>query len=337
MTARDPDDILLQPETTTLGAIEQVYATSANVALDRRSRDRIEKAHAIVAEAARGPDPVYGVNTGFGKLAQKRIAPDETALLQRNLIRSHCAGVGEATPAQIVRLMMALKLLSLGRGASGVSWRLIELLEGMISRDIMPVVPAQGSVGASGDLAPLAHMAAVMIGDGEAFHQGVRKPGAAALADAGLEAIELGPKEGLALINGTQFSTAYALVGLFDAWRLAASSLVTGALSTDAAMGSSAPFRAELNDLRGQSGQIEAAESLRFLMQASEIRDSHRDDDDRVQDPYCLRCQPQVAGACFDLLRQAAATLETEANAVTDNPLVIVETGAILSGGNFHA
>ncbi len=213
---------------------------------------------------------------------------------------------------------------------------LLRLLEGMLAKGVMPVVPTQGSVGASGDLAPLAHVAAVMIGEGEAEVGGERLPGAAALAKVGLAPVVLGAKEGLALINGTQFSTAFALAGLFEAWQLAATGLVTGALSTDAAMGSAAPFRAEIHDLRGQPGQIAAAACLRGLMAGSAIRESHRDNDERVQDPYCLRCQPQVVGACLDLLRQAGHTLRIEANAVTDNPLVLAEDGSIVSGGNFH-
>jgi histidine ammonia-lyase len=231
---------------------------------------------------------------------------------------------------------MALKLLSLGRGASGVRWDVIELLEAMLARDVIPMVPSQGSVGASGDLAPLAHLAAVMIGEGEAFSDGRRMSGGEALAAAGLEPLQLGAKEGLALINGTQVSTALALAGLLGAWRAAATSITTGALAVDAAMGSSAPFRPAIHALRGQPGQIEVGTCLRAMLAGSEIRESHRDGDQRVQDPYCLRCQPQVLGACLDLLRQAARTLVIEANAVTDNPLVL-DDGSIVSGGNFHA
>jgi histidine ammonia-lyase len=232
---------------------------------------------------------------------------------------------------------MALKLLSLGRGASGVRWALIELLGDMLERGVTPVLPGQGSVGASGDLAPLAHMAAVMIGEGFADFDGAKLPGAAALAAAGLDPIELGPKEGLALINGTQVSTALALGALFDAHDMARTALATGALSVDAAMASVAPFRAEIQQLRGHKGQIEAAACLRALLDGSEILASHLEDDDRVQDPYCLRCQPQVMGACLDLLHQVGRTLEIEANAVTDNPLVLMSDGSIISGGNFHA
>jgi histidine ammonia-lyase len=298
---------------------------------------RVKAAARIIAEAARGPAAVYGVNTGFGKLASKRIRPEDTATLQRNLILSHCCGVGDPTPAEIVRLMMALKLVSLGRGASGVRPVVIRQIEAMLAADITPVVPQQGSVGASGDLAPLAHMAAVMIGEGEAWQGGAMRPGAEALAAAGLAPITLGPKEGLALINGTQFSTAYALAGALQAHRLAVSSLITGALSVDAAMASTTPFRPEIQALRGQPGQIAAGKALMALLDGSDIRNAHLDGDERVQDPYCLRCQPQVAGAALDLIDRALGTLIVEANAATDNPLVLVDTGEIVSGGNFHA
>ena len=249
---------------------------------------------------------------------------------------SHAAGVGPPLDPAAVRLILALKSLSLGRGASGVRWQVVEMLERLRAKAVTPLLPAQGSVGASGDLAPLAHLAAVLIGAGEAFVGEQRLSGAEALREVGLAPIELGAKEGLALINGTQVSTALALIGLFRAWRALQNALVTGALSTDAAMGSATPFRPEIHALRGQPGQIAAAASLRALMAGSEIRESHRDDDERVQDPYCIRCQPQVVGAALDLLRQAGRTLEIEANAVTDNPLVL-EDGSIVSGGNFHA
>ncbi|TVQ34790.1 MAG: histidine ammonia-lyase [Geminicoccaceae bacterium] len=290
----------------------------------------------VIAAAAAGDAAVYGVNTGFGKLASTRIAAADTATLQENLIRSHSAGVGEPLPSSVVRLVLALKLLSLGRGASGVRPEVVRLLEGMLQQGVLPVIPGQGSVGASGDLAPLAHMALVMMGEGEAWIEGRRLPGGAALAAAGLAPIRFGPKEGLALINGTQVSTALALEGLFRAWRAAEAALVTGALSTDAAMGSSAPFRCEVHELRGHPGQIDAGRCLAALIDGSAIRQSHIQGDQRVQDPYCLRCQPQVMGACLDLMRQVARTLVVEANAVTDNPLVLAD-GSIVSGGNFHA
>ena len=305
--------------------------------LNRTCRPAVEAAAAAISAAAAGDAPVYGVNTGFGKLASLRIAPGDTATLQRNLILSHCCGVGAPISRRHTRLMMALKLLSLGRGASGVRWELVELVEAMLARGVTPLVPAQGSVGASGDLAPLAHMTAVVIGHGEAEVQGRVMPGAAALAAAGLSPIPLGPKEGLAFINGTQFSTAFALAGLFDGWNAAQAALVTSALSTDAIMGSTAPLQPEIHTLRGHAGQIEAAGFMRALLAGSEIRDSHVTGDARVQDPYCIRCQPQVTGAAMDVLRMAARTLEIEANAATDNPLVLTKAGLIVSGGNFHA
>lgn len=327
--------LTLIPGETRLETLEAIWRSGAPARLDRKCRELVEKSAQIVAQAARGEAAVYGVNTGFGKLASVKIAPDDTAVLQRNLVLSHCCGVGEALDEATTRLMMSLKLLSLGRGASGVRWEVIALIEAMLERGVTPVIPVQGSVGASGDLAPLAHMSAVLIGEGEALFEGKKLQGKEALVAAGLEPVVLGPKEGLGLINGTQFSTALALAGLFDAWRNAQNCLVTSALSTDAIMGSTAPLQGEIHTLRGHRGQIEVAAAMRALMAGSVIRESHREDDARVQDPYCIRCQPQVAGAAVDMLRFAASTLEIEANAVTDNPLVI--QAGIVSGGNFHA
>ena len=325
----------LLPGQTTLAQLERLYRTEAPAELHPSARNGVDAAAAKIAAAAAGDQAVYGVNTGFGKLANLKIARQDTTTLQRNLILSHCCGVGDPMPRGVTRLMMALKLLSLGRGASGVRWDIIALLQEMLARGVTPVIPAQGSVGASGDLAPLAHMAAAMIGEGEAEFDGKIQPGGAALAAAGLNPVILGPKEGLALINGTQFSTAYALAGLWGGWRAAQSALVTSALSTDAIMGSTAPLHPEIHALRGHAGQIEAAAILRVLLDGSVIRESHRNDDHRVQDPYCIRCQPQVTGAAMDVLRMAAHTLEIEANAATDNPLVLSD--GIISGGNFHA
>ena len=333
----DVSQLTLHPGAVTLAELESAYRHPGAVHLARECRAGVEAAAACIAAAAAGGDAVYGVNTGFGKLASTRIPAAQTATLQRNLILSHCCGVGAPLPEAVVRLTMILKLMSLGRGASGVRWELIELLEGMLRQGVIPVVPGQGSVGASGDLAPLAHVTAVLLGEGEASHDGRRMPAAEALAAADLAPLALGPKEGLAMINGTQCSTALALTALFDAWRLAQTSLVTGALSTDAAMGSSAPFRSEIHELRGHRGQIDAGAALRALLEDSVIRESHREHDLRVQDPYCIRCQPQVMGACIDLLRHVAGTLRAEANAVTDNPLVLTHDGSIVSGGNFHA
>lgn len=296
------------------------------------------RASAVVIERIiRNDTPVYGVNTGFGKLASVRIATDDLAALQRNIVLSHAAGTGAPTAKPVVRLMMALKVASLGIGASGIRESTLTMLADMLANDLIPVVPSQGSVGASGDLAPLAHMTATMIGVGEIFDGDTPRPAAEMLARAGMTPVTLAAKEGLALLNGTQFSTAQALAGLFEAERVFAAALVTGALSTEAARGSDTPFDPRIHALRGHRGQREVAATLATLMSGSAIRASHRDDDPRVQDPYCLRCQPQVMGAVLDLLRQAATTLATEANGVSDNPLVFPEGGSVLSGGNFHA
>lgn len=327
----------LKPGQTTLAELEQLWRSGQGAKLDGSARRAVDAAARMVAEAAAGEEAIYGVNTGFGKLASVKIAPGDTQTLQRNLILSHCCGVGEPLDEPTTRLMMVLKLLSLGRGASGVRWQTIAMIEAMLENGVTPVIPVQGSVGASGDLAPLAHMTAAMIGEGEAFLAGKRMTSRQALAQAGLQPIELGPKEGLGLINGTQFSTACALAGLFTAWRNAAATIVSASMSTDAIMGSTAPLVPEIHSLRGHKGQIKVAAAMRALMEGSEIRESHREGDTRVQDPYCIRCQPQVVGAAMDLLQFAGQTLETEANAVTDNPLVVPDIGRIVSGGNFHA
>ena len=328
--------IILKPGSVPLETLETIYRDAGPVRTDPAIHAGVEKAAARIAEIAAGDEPVYGINTGFGKLASIRIAAGDVATLQRNLILSHCCGVGEPLSENVVRLIMALKLISLGRGASGVRLEIITLLEDMLAKGVIPMIPEKGSVGASGDLAPLAHMTAAMIGEGEAFYQGERLSGAKALEKAGLKPVVLAAKEGLALINGTQTSTALALAGLFRAHRAAQTALITGALSTDAAMGSDAPFHEEIHTLRGHKGQIDAGRALRALLEGSVIRQSHLEGDQRVQDPYCIRCQPQVDGACLDILRQAARTLEIEANAVTDNPLVLSD-GRAVSGGNFHA
>ncbi|SEO39113.1 histidine ammonia-lyase [Methylobacterium sp. ap11] len=328
--------LTFHPGHVSLQDLERVYRDGVAARLDAGCDTAIERGAARIAAIAEGEAPIYGINTGFGKLASIRIAPGDLATLQRNLILSHCCGLGELLEPDVVRLVMALKLISLGRGASGVRLAIVRLIEAMLARGVVPAIPGQGSVGASGDLAPLAHLAAVMIGEGEAFVAGERMPGGEALRRAGLEPVVLAAKEGLALINGTQVSTALALAGLFRAFRALRAALVTGALSTDAAMGSSAPFHPEIHALRGHRGQIEAGAALRALLDGSAIRESHVEGDERVQDPYCIRCQPQVVGACLDLLRQAGRTLEIEANAVTDNPLVLSD-GEVVSGGNFHA
>ena len=328
--------ITIRPGAMLLDDWRAIYQGGA-CKLDLAALPLVTRSAEVVAEIVARGDPVYGINTGFGKLAGVRIAADDLATLQRNLVMSHSAGVGEAMPAPIARLMMALKLASLGQGASGVRPATMALLEAMLDRGLTPVVPCQGSVGASGDLAPLAHMTATLLGVGRILVDGRTVPAGDALAGAGLAPLTLGPKEGLALLNGTQFSTAYAMAGLFEAETVFRTALVSGALSTDAARGSDVPFDERIHRLRRHRGQIRVAAALRGLMTGSAIRSSHLANDDRVQDPYCLRCQPQVMGAVLDLLHHAAKTLETEANGVSDNPLIFAETGEALSGGNFHA
>ena len=324
------------PGEMTLRGWRDIYRGAVPM-LDPACHPAIERSAAAVAAIIAKGAPVYGINTGFGRLANVHIPPADLATLQRNIVLSHSAGAGAPMPVAVARLMMALKLASLSQGASGVRLKTVRLLEALLANGLTPVVPCQGSVGASGDLAPLAHMSATMIGGGEMIVDGRTVPAATALADAGLAPLTLGAKEGLALLNGTQFSTAYALAALFETETLFQSALVTGALSTDAARGSDAPFDTRIHRLRRHRGQIETADALRGLMAGSAIRASHLVGDERVQDPYCLRCQPQVMGAVLDLLRQAATTLETEANGVTDNPLIFPDTGEALSGGNFHA
>jgi histidine ammonia-lyase len=327
---------LLMPGQSNLADWKAIYRGDTP-SLRNDAYDAIEmSAHAVERIIARGA-PAYGLNTGFGKLAHVGIGKDDLRALQRNIVLSHAAGVGPPSPSNVVRLMMALKIASLARGASGIRPETVQLLERMLERGLIPIIPCQGSVGASGDLAPLAHLACALIGVGDVEFERERMPAHAALERAGLKPLELAPKEGLALINGTQFSTAYALAGLFEAEDLLRWSLLTGALSTEAAKGSDAPFDARIHALRGHRGQTEVAAALRGLMAGSAIRDSHREGDDRVQDPYCLRCQPQVVGAALDVLRQASATLSIEANAVSDNPMIFADTDEALSGGNFHA
>jgi histidine ammonia-lyase len=331
-----PGLIILQPGGVSLNDWRVIYQ-GAGAKLDSACMPAVEaSARTVEAIVARG-EPVYGINTGFGKLASVRIEPADLARLQTNLVLSHAAGVGAPAPANVVRLMLALKLASLAQGASGVRPATIAMLEAFLAKGLTPVVPCQGSVGASGDLAPLAHVAAAMIGVGEVDTPQGRKPAASALAAAGLSPLTLGPKEGLALLNGTQFSTAYALAALFATATLFRSALITGVLSTEAAKGSDAPFDARVHALRRHRGQIDCADALRRLMAGSPIRESHRVGDDRVQDPYCLRCQPQVMGAVLDTLRHVAGVLADEANGVSDNPLIFAEHGIALSGGNFHA
>ena len=312
----------------------------ATLALNPGALHAIVRSAETIAQIVSTGRTVYGVNTGFGLLAQTSIPGSQLAELQRRLVLSHSTGVGPLLPDAIVRLVMGLKVVSLARGYSGVRPVVIEQIMAFLDSDLMPCIPCKGSVGASGDLAPLAHMSAALIGEGDVRLGGVQMPAAEGLLRCGLQPLVLGPKEGLALLNGTQVSTALALAALFRTERVFAAAVVAGALSVDAAKGSDTPFDPRIHAARGQPGQIAAASAYRRLLEGSEIRHSHLDCG-RVQDPYSLRCQPQVMGACLDTMRHVANVLATEANAASDNPLVFANTGPredeVLSGGNFHA
>ena len=323
----------LNPEAVTLDQLRQLWAGAA-ARLDDASMQRVADAAASVERIVAGGETVYGVNTGFGLLANTPIPADRLAELQTNLILSHSAGLGEPLPRHVTRLMIVLKLLGLGRGHSGVRPVVIDALQALLDKDAIPVIPSQGSVGASGDLAPLAHMTAALMGHGHIDLAGKVLPAAAALRKLGREPLQLGPKEGLALINGTQMSTAVALDALFAGERVFAAAIAAGALSVDALKGSVKPFDPRISELRGQPGQIRVAAALRELLDGSAIVASHARCG-KVQDPYSFRCQPQVMGAALDLLANAARTLTIEAGAVTDNPILFGEEA--ISGGNFHA
>jgi histidine ammonia-lyase len=328
-------EALIEPGKAPLSLWRRIAESDASVALADNAWPAIERSRATIERALASGLAVYGVNTGFGKLAQTRIADADLKTLQRNLVLSHSAGVGAPLPDAVVRLVIALKVASLARGHSGVRRVVVERLLELLNKGVLPVIPEKGSVGASGDLAPLAHMSAVLIGEGQARMAGETMSAREALIKAGLQPLELEAKEGLALLNGTQVSTALALTGLFAAEANFEAALVAGAMSTDAIKGSDTPFDARVHEARGQPGQIEAAAALRALMQGSAIRQSHLSCD-RVQDPYSIRCQPQVLGPCLDMIRYAASVFAIEANAATDNPLIF-DDGAVLSGGNFHA
>jgi histidine ammonia-lyase len=320
----------------TLPVLRRIYEQPVALELSAQDRGRIAVASSLVDKIIAIGDAAYGINTGFGLLAQTRIPTEQLELLQRNLLLSHAAGVGDALPDPVVRLILALKVNALARGHSGITMAVIDALLALLEHEVYPLIPAQGSVGASGDLAPLAHLSTVLLGIGQ-----VRVRGAVLSADEGLRLAGLGPlklraKEGLALINGTQVSTALALAGLFGAEDVFGAAVVAGAMSVDALKGSDSPFDERIHAVRGQPGQIAVAREYRDLIAGSAIRASHLDCT-RVQDPYSFRCQPQVMGACLDLIRNCSVTLELEANAVTDNPLLFVEAGEVLSGGNFHA
>ena len=320
----------------TLSALRGIYQQPVALRLAAHDRGRIAVASSLVDKIIAGGDAAYGINTGFGLLAQTRIPSDQLELLQRNLLLSHATGVGDALPDAVVRLILALKINALARGHSGITMAVIDALLALLEHEVYPVIPAQGSVGASGDLAPLAHLSTALLGIGEVRVGGTVRPAADGLRVAGLKPLKLRAKEGLALINGTQVSTALALAGLFGAEDVFAAAVVAGAMSVDALKGSDSPFDERIQEVRGQPGQIAVAREYRGLIAGSAIRASHLDCT-RVQDPYSFRCQPQVMGACLDLLRNCSVTLGLEANAVTDNPLLFVEAGDVLSGGNFHA
>ncbi|HDR2625781.1 histidine ammonia-lyase [Enterobacter cancerogenus] len=329
--------LTLTPGSLTLKQLRHVWRQPVTLSLDENAHaainDSVACVEAIVAEGR----TAYGINTGFGLLAQTRIATHDLENLQRSLVLSHAAGVGQPLDVNIVRLMMVLKINSLARGFSGIRLSVIQALMALVNANVYPWIPAKGSVGASGDLAPLAHMSLLLLGEGKARWQGEWLPAKEALQKAGLTPITLAAKEGLALLNGTQASTAFALRGLFEAEDLFASAVVCGALTTEAVLGSRRPFDARIHDVRGQRGQIDAAAMYRHLLtDSSDIAESHHNCD-KVQDPYSLRCQPQVMGACLTQLRQAAEVLLVEANAVSDNPLVFAEENEVISGGNFHA
>ena len=334
--------LTIRPGRLQLAELRRLWREPLALALVGDAWAAIDASSQAVARIVARGDAAYGINTGFGLLAKKRIPDAELEQLQRNLILSHSVGTGEPLDDEVVRLALALKIASLARGHSGVRRQIVDTLLALANADILPCIPAKGSVGASGDLAPLAHLTLALLGEGDVRVRGVRQPARAALAAASIAPVVLGAKEGLALINGTQISTALALHGLFMAERVFEAAVITGAMAVDAAKGSDAPFDARLHALRGHAGQITAARAYRELLAGSAIRASHLVDDDRVQDPYSLRCQPQVMGACRDLIDQAARTLLAEANAVTDNPLVFARrddsaADEVLSGGNFHA
>lgn len=336
-TMTQAHSLTLQPGALSLNDLRAVWGAHCPLTLAPAAYAAIEKSAATVQAIVAKGDPAYGINTGFGILAKRHIPQAQLEQLQQNLILSHAVGTGELLPDHVVRLILLTKIGSLARGYSGVRPLIIDTLIALYNAGVMPAIPSQGSVGASGDLAPLAHMTLAMLGVGQVRMRGELMDARAALDAAGIEPVVLAAKEGLALINGTQVSTALALNGLFLAERLLEAAMVSGALSLDAARGSDAPFDPRVHEVRGQPGQIAAAKIYRQLVAGSAIRASHLVGDERVQDPYSLRCQPQVMGAVMDLIAQAGRTLLIESNAVTDNPLVFPDTGEVISGGNFHA
>ncbi|MCW1874741.1 histidine ammonia-lyase [Erwinia sp. INIA-01] len=327
---------LLTPGKVDLATLKTIYRGGVTLALDEQARSRIQQARDTVEAIVSEGKVTYGINTGFGKLAQTSIPADRLAELQRNLVLSHSVGLGELLPDDVVRLVMATKIISLARGHSGIRIELVDALIALFNAGVMPCIPEKGSVGASGDLAPLAHLSLMLLGEGDVRVKGELLPARDGLALAGMEPIELGPKEGLALLNGTQVSTALALRGLFEGENVFAAGLVAGALSLEAIKGSVKPFDHRIHEARGQQGQISVAAAVSGLLEGSVILNSHANCG-RVQDPYSIRCVPQVMGACLDNLNHAARVLQIEANAASDNPLVFTDTGEVISGGNFHA
>src|SRR6185437_5998601 len=326
----------VRTEEFSLASLRTAYSLPVSVTLSRAQMARVRRSAATVDRMIARGGAVYGVNTGFGLLAQTRIPTAQLAELQRNLVLSHSAGVGACLSDAVVRLVLVLKIGSLAQGFSGVRPRTLLALARLLETDTYPCIPSKGSVGASGDLAPLAHLAAALLGVGQVRAGGRVMTAAEGLRRIGLQPLELAPKEGLALLNGTQVSTALALAGLFAIQDVFGAALLTGALSVDALKGSDVPFDDRIHVLRRQPGQRRVATALARLLGGSRIRASHLTCE-RVQDPYSLRCQPQVMGACLDVIESAGQTLLREANAVTDNPLVFAADGEVLSGGNFHA
>ncbi|QUM80264.1 MULTISPECIES: histidine ammonia-lyase [unclassified Moritella] len=329
--------LTIKPGQLTLAQLRQISRAPVQVSLDPRCYDDIHASTEIVNNVIAENRVAYGINTGFGLLANTRIAPEDLETLQRSIVLSHAAGIGEFMNDETVRLMMVLKINSLARGFSGIRLSVIEALIQLVNAEVYPCVPKKGSVGASGDLAPLAHMSTVLLGEGEARHQGNVISGEEALTIAGMQKITLAPKEGLALLNGTQASTAFGLEGLFAAEDLFASATLCGAMTVEAALGSRRPFDPRVHRVRGHRSQMDSATMYRHILEfSSEIGNSHTACE-KVQDPYSLRCQPQVMGACLQQIRNSAEIFEIEANSVSDNPLVFADDGDIISAGNFHA
>ena len=329
-------NIEINNKSLSLELLRNILTEDIAISLSKGTKEKITHSSKYVINKSEGNDSIYGINTGFGNLANVKIDKSDLNKLQRNLVSSHAVGVGELLPNKIVKLIIVLKIYALAQGYSGASLALVERLCEFINLELYPCIPSKGSVGASGDLAPLAHLSQALIGEGYVNYKGVKLSASKALAKSNLKPIELGPKEGLALLNGTQVSTAIALNAYFETENLFSSAIISGALTLEAIKGSIAPFDERIHETRGQKGQIDVAKELNKLIDGSEILKSHANCD-RIQDPYSVRCQPQVMGACLDSIRYIASILSIEANAVTDNPLVFADDNEIISGGNFHA